>query len=133
MTMKSKQFLLEIEQVRRPLEAWRGTRKPGHRIPERLWSALVKLGRTYGISPVNQALRVDYNGLKRRVAGGQPARRAASNRPAFVEFKALQPSGEMACVVELEDRLGGKMTLRLAQVSGADALALAQAFWRRGA
>ena len=133
MTTKSKQFLLEIEQVRRPLEAWRRTRKPGHRIPERLWSALVKLGRTYGISPINQALRVDYKGLKRRVAGGEPAHPSARHRPAFVEFKALQPCGEPACLVELEDPLGGKMTLRLAQGSGADALALAQAFWRRGA
>jgi hypothetical protein len=131
--MKSKQFLLEIEQVRRPLEAWRRTRKQRERIPAALWTAMGRLAKTYGIRAVSHALGVEYYGLKRRVAENQAARPPALAEPAFVEVNPLSFCREAGCMVELEDRAGGKMTLRFAQGHGVDALALAQAFWRRGA
>lgn len=132
MATKSKQFLSEMEQVRRPLEAWRRTRKHREGIPEGLWSAIARLAKTYGISPVGHALRVEYYGLKRRVAEYELARSSAPSRPAFVELKALPSCREAGCTIELENRAGAKMTLRLDQSNGVDALALAEAFWRRG-
>ena len=44
---------------------WRRTRKPGTRIPERLWASAVKLAATYGLHPTASALRLDYYSLKR--------------------------------------------------------------------
>lgn len=134
MTTKTKQFSSDIEAVRRALEVWRRTRQYRDRIPEPLWAAMTKLARTYGVSPVSAALRVEYYALKDRVAGSQkaslPARPSA---PAFIELKPLPASQPVGCSVELEDGDGSKMTLRLDPGSGVDALALVQAFWRRTA
>jgi len=132
MATKSKQFLSKMEEVSRPLEAWRRTRKHREGIPESLWTAMASLAETYGISSVSHALRVEYYGLKRRVAEFKSARSTAPSQPAFVELKALPSCQEAGCTIELEKRSGAKMTLRLNQSSGVDALVLAEAFWRRG-
>jgi len=133
MAKKSKQFLLDMEQVRRPLEVWRRTRKHRERIPEALWTQMTRVAKTYGVSPVSHALGVEYYGLKRRVKEGPSADVTALSQPAFVELRALPSRGEAGCTVELENRSGAKMTLRLDPSSGVDALAMVKAFWRRGA
>ena len=128
---KPKQFFSEMDQVRGPLEAWRKTRKHRDRIPDPLWSAMTRLAKTYGVSPVSAALRVEYYTLKDRVARSRRNSSSSLSQPAFIELKALPPSHAAACLVELEERSGSKMTLRLDPGSGVDALALIQAFWRR--
>jgi len=134
MTTKTKQFSSDIEVVRRPLEAWRRTRQPRDRIPEPLWAAMTQLARTYGLSPVSAALRVEYYALKDRVAGSQKATAVSPpSPPTFIELKPRPTSQMSVCLVGLEDRSGNKMTLRLDPVSGVDALAMVQAFWRRTA
>lgn len=130
---KSKQFLLEVARVRRPLEAWRKIRKHRARIPEEIWMAMAKLAKTYGISPVSRVLRVEYYALKGRLAESPGASPSAASQPTFVELKPRPLSSPMACRVELEERSGAKMTLHLDTSNGVNALALAQAFWRRGA
>jgi hypothetical protein len=95
---------------------------------------MAKLGRTYGISPVSAALRVEYYALKERVQGSsQAVCHSPDVPPTFIELKPLPTSQPAVCQVELEDRSGSKMTLRLDPGSGFDALALVQAFWRRSA
>ena len=132
MTTKTKQFSSDIEAVRRPLEAWRRTRQNRDRIPEPLWAAMAKLARTYGVSLVSGALRVDHYALKDRVVGSQKARSvSAPSPPTFVELKAPPASQPTVWLVELEDGSGSKMTLRLDPGSAVDALAMVQAFWRR--
>jgi hypothetical protein len=133
MATKSKQFILDMEQVRRPLEVWRRTRKHRQSIPEALWTAMARVAKTYGVSPVSHALGVEYYGLKRRVKEGPSTHVSVPNQPAFVELRTLPPCGEAGCTVELENRSGARMTLRLNPSSGVDALALVKAFWRRGA
>ena len=134
MTTKSKQFSFEIEPVRRQLEAWRRTRQPRERIPEPLWSAMTKLARTYGVSPVSAALRVEYYALKDRVAGSPKVTSvSASSLPTFVELKPPPISQPTGCRVEVEDGSGNKMTLRLDSGVGLDAIAMIQAFWSRRA
>jgi hypothetical protein len=134
MITKAKQFSSDIEAVRRPLEAWRKTRKPRDRIPEPLWVAMSKLARTYGVSPVSAALRVEYYALKDRVKGSnQTICPSPPSQTTFIELKPLPISQPAVCLVELEDRSGSKMTLRLDPGSGVDAFALVQAFWRRPA
>ena len=51
-------------------EAWRLSRKVGARIPDKLWSLAVTLAEAHGLSRTASALKLDYHGLKNRVAGG---------------------------------------------------------------
>lgn len=129
MNIESKEFFNRIEPVQRDLEAWRQARKHRDRIPETLWKSMAQLAGSYGVSRVSQALRVEYPALKRRVHGASPAK-AQSPRPSFVEVKRAAPAPLPGCVVELEKRSGEKMTLRLAQSTGGDLVALVETFWR---
>jgi len=91
---------------------------------------MVRLARRYGLSRVAQALRVNYTGLKRRlVATAVP--RSDGLAPEFVEVPMAAGPGGPQWVIELEDRDGSKLTLRLAQTDNAAALALAQGLWRQ--
>ena len=131
MNTESDQFLTEVEPVRCQLQAWRQTRKHRDRIPESLWQAMAQLARAFGVSRVCQALRIGYYALQGRVQGGKPSGRSSDHQAAFVELPMPALLGQSPCVVELEDRLGAKMTLRLAPGSGNEVLALVEAFWRR--
>ncbi len=72
-----------LEQVRAELDAWRGQRRKGDRIPEEVWRRAAGAVRRYGLNTVSRALRLDYYHLKRRADRG-PALRQAS--PVFVEL-----------------------------------------------
>jgi len=126
----SLEFRSQIKPVRQELEAWRRTRKHRDPIPPPIWQAMARLSRVHGISPVCQALRVNYYDLQRRV---NPLPKLSSHNrskpPAFVELN-VSPSTGVGCVVEVEDR-GTRMTLRLPAGSGADPIGLLHAFWRR--
>jgi hypothetical protein len=80
-------FLSQIKQARRQLKLWRKTRTHREPIPERLWTSAVALARVHGVSPVAQALRLNYDALKRRVLGAEPGRKSPPQtlRP-FVEL-----------------------------------------------
>ncbi len=131
--MKIKEvFLSDVAPVRRALEAWRRTRKHGQPIPEFLWSQMAALARAHGVSPVSQALRLDYYHLKRRAA--ESSARQHSGAADFVELNFPPSSdGAGACVAELEDGGGRKLTLRWARAPGPELLGVVQAFWRQGA
>ena len=126
----SLEFRSQIEPVRQELEAWRRTRKHREPIPPPIWQAMARLSRVHGLSPVSQALRINYYDLKRRMG---PLRKVSSDpegkSPAFVELNVSPPTG-VGCVVEVEDR-GARMTLRLPVGCGTDPLGLLHAFWRR--
>jgi hypothetical protein len=129
MNIESKEFFNRIEPVQRELEAWRRTRKHRDRIPETLWKAMARLAGSYGVSRVAQAMRVEYPALKRRVHLVSSGK-AASPGPSFVEVQMAAPAPLPGCVLELEKRSGERMTLRLAQSTGADLVALVETFWR---
>src|SRR6266542_4536255 len=126
MKTKSKTFLSKVRPVRRQLEAWRRTRKHRDRIPDSLWKAMTELARVFGVSRVSQVMGVEYYGLKERVQGSEPVGRSSHNQAAFVELPMPAPTRQNECLVELEDRLGAKMTLSLGPGSSAEVLALAQ-------
>lgn len=126
--MKSKTaFLCDLAPVKRALEGWRKTRRHGQRIPEDLWSQVAVLARRHGVSPVSQALGLDYYSLQGRVKD----RACASD---FVEV-GMAPAGELAqsCTAELEDRQGRKLLLRWSRSPGSELLGVVQAFWNQGA
>ena len=93
---------------------------------------MVRLARRYGVSPVAQALRVNYTALKHHLVATATRRTSPLGglAPEFVEVPTTAcPTGSQ-WVIELEDRGGSKLTLRLAQSDSAAALALAQELWR---
>lgn len=94
---------------------------------------MVRLARRYGLSRVAQVLRVNYTGLKRHlVASSTPqGPRIDAIAAEFVEVPITACPGGPPWVIELEDRDGSKLTLRLAQTDSATALALAQGLWRQ--
>jgi hypothetical protein len=95
---------------------------------------MVRLARRYGLSRVAQVLRVNYTALKHRlVATAAPqAPRSGASAAKFVEVP-MTTCANSQWVIELEDREGSKLTLRLAQSDRAAALALAQGLWRQRA
>lgn len=56
-----------VVQLRRQFEQFRSTRSGRGKLPESLWQAAVEQARQHGVNVAAQALRLDYNVLKRRV------------------------------------------------------------------
>lgn len=92
---------------------------------------MARLASDYGLSPVAQALNVNYTALKRHVVPDLTAQATAAIRkpPGFVEVPVAAWPGGPQWVIELEDRRGSKLTVRLAQGESVGALALAQGLW----
>ena len=133
--MKSNElFLSQLKQARQQLEVWRKTRQRGERIPQRLWASLGALARVHGVSPVSQALRLDYYALKRRVVPSEPVRRSHRKTVApFVELPLIGPMPTSPrCTVELAKNTGVTMTIRWEGQGTADVIGLAESFWRMG-
>jgi len=131
-TKSAPSFLAAIARVEPALAAWRQQRKHREAIPDALWRAMVPLARVHGVSPVAQALRINYTALKCRLvadAGSEPC--GTDRGPVgFVEVPVASWPSAPQWIIELEDRLGAKLTLRLAQGGSTEALALAQELWR---
>jgi len=116
----------DLARVRERLKAWRQSRRPRERIPERLWDAAVKLVGSYGLNRTAATLKLDYYSLKERVQ-----RSAAKNRdataPAFLE---LAPAIAVAreCVIEFDDDTGVRMRVHLKGYDAAEVVAVGRSF-----
>jgi hypothetical protein len=66
-TKSNPAFAAAVARVQSDLVAWRKRRKSRERIPELLWFEMAQMARSYGLSPVAYALRIDYYALKHRV------------------------------------------------------------------
>lgn len=122
----------DLAAVCKRFEKWRATRVGRSRIPASLWDLAVSLAKSHSVYRVSKTLRVSYRGLKRRVA-------AASARPsqekcfsAFVELDLSRSFPPEECIIDLADRDGSKMTIRLKGSSSVDVTALSSAFFGRG-
>ena len=89
---------------------------------------MVPLARAHGLSSVARVLRVNYTGLKDHVLADSVA--TPVGQPGFVEFPIVPGLDGPQTVIELEDRLGLKLTVRLAQGKSTETLALARELWR---
>jgi hypothetical protein len=116
----------------RRLDAYRNKPRRQRRLPEKLWAAAARLALEHGVCRVQQALRLSFPDLKRRVrALSRPA--AKSTCPAFVELQVPPfAAGAGAVVLELEDGRGRKLTLRLAREDQARLAAAVLALWSAG-
>lgn len=121
----------DVDQVKLRFKRWRESRKLGEHIPAILWSAAVELARKHDALRVAHELRIDYDGLKRRLdrtAGG-----AALGRldPQFVELFAAPRSAstdQCECVVELHNVRGATMRVELSGNGLAGLAGLCNAF-----
>ena len=122
---------VELERARRRFDRWRQTQKGRRRIPEPLWNVAVKVASTCGVSKTAAALRIDYTGLKRRVATAAASGDSTpSSETTFLELTAPVSTGLRQCVVQMEGSDGAKMRMELSGVESRDLLALSRIFWR---
>jgi len=116
----------DLLELRRQLDSWRQSQSCRARLPDELWDLAASLARRHGVSLVARTLGLSFYKLRRRLAPAGPA--------GFVELRTVEAArpGGGECVVELCDGRDGRMTLRLSG-GGPALVALAEAFWRRGA
>ncbi len=127
-----------VAAARRQIEHWRKTREKRSPMPEELWDAAVLAARAHGVWSVGQALHVNYESLKARVARAEEDE-AAGPAPelsgGFVEVGAAQlvgPSAAPVTVVELSAVDGAKLAVRVEGGERLDVQVLIDSFWRRG-
>ena len=116
----------------RQLTKWRRTRKPGVRIPERLWASAAKLAASHGLHPTASALRLDYYSLKKRLerAAVAPSAREAESGPPFVEISAPCASGLREWSIDFENPAGARMRVHVKGGDALDVATLAGGFWK---
>lgn len=115
--------LLRLE---RQFASWRKGRKPGERIPQRLWKSAAKLAADYGLNQTVTVLKLDYYSLKRHV--NQQVGETASTA-AFVELPSAPVVQANECIIELEDGAGASLRMHLKGTEMPDVLALGRSFW----
>jgi len=124
-----------LEEVRTEFEAWRKRRRCRSRIPEALWQAAADLCREHSLCEVSQALRLNYNDLKRRVQRSRDGGLAIGQGPdlGFVKLDLGTPIMPSECWVEMEAANGSKMRMSFRGVlRDVDPVELSRAFWRQG-
>ena len=121
--MKTSNEAAGLEAVKLALEAWRGRRHLGERIPEAVWGRAAEAARRYGVYRVSRALGLDYSHLKRRTRGGE----ATAVTPArFMELSGglagvgRRSEGGLACIVELEKSNGTRLRLSVREGTNVD-------------
>lgn len=127
-----------VKLLRKRIDYWRRTRDRRTAMPAELWDEAVALARSGRPYSVAQALRVNFEGLRRRMAEAAPRGAGGSAAGAFVEFSGAQILGASATttpgtVVELSDGGGVRLTVRLAAGGELDVPRLVTAFRRGGA
>lgn len=125
-----------VKELRGRIEQWR-RREGRSRMPEPLWDGAVAFARVHGVYRISQALRVSYDSLKTRLTQA-PKAEARGGRSAvgadFVELAAPAPlmgSPATGTVVEVVERNGTKLTIRLAAGTPLDVAALMKGFRSR--
>jgi hypothetical protein len=123
-----------IDEVRQQFEQWRAIRKPSTPIPESLWEGAVSLCGDDSIYRVSRQLRLDYNHLKRRVGSIPPKRlRPSETQHTFVELGLNHSLAEAECLLEKEDKSGGRIKMHLKGRLSMESLEMVKVFlgWGR--
>lgn len=125
-----------VQQLRERIDHWRSTRVKLWPMPAELWDEATVLARELGVHPVQRALRLNHESLRRRVEGGTAPRGSAEAAGEFVELSGAELLGLPVAagpVIELSDGDGVRLTVRLAAGSTLDMAQLVEAFRGRRA
>jgi hypothetical protein len=117
-----------VRQLGQQFEQFRSTRSGRGKLPEWLWQAAVEQAREHGVNVVAQALRLDYNVLKRRV-GSAEQRRSKAPIPSFVELIGAAATTGDEYIVEFEGAPHPRMRVQWKSATAPDWAALLRA-WR---
>ena len=121
-----------IAQLQRQLDQFRSTQPRRSKLPDSLWTAAAALAREHGIYAVAHPLRLDYVGLKKRLAeapvAARKTRKVNHSKPAFVELSAPRRLIEEG-TIEFESARGDKMRIPLRVTEDRDWTKLLRA-WR---
>jgi hypothetical protein len=124
-------FAVAIAPAQAALAAWRKARPQREPIPQALWRVMVPLARAHGVSAIARALRVNYTGLREHLLADSAATPpGVVNQAGFVELPLTPGLAGPPRVIELEDRLGLKLTVRLVPGGNSEVLTLARELWR---
>ena len=121
--------------VRHEFETWRKRRHCRSQIPEGLWQVAVELCHEHSNCEVSRALRLNYNGLKNRVARARERSPAVGQGPDlnFVKLDLGAPVTPSECLVEIEAPNGAKMRMSFRGTRrDFDPVEMSQVFWRQG-
>jgi hypothetical protein len=117
--------ILTLKKVQLRFEYWRKKRKPGERIPDRLWRAATEVARLDGIGKAAQALKLNYTLLKKR--SGLVERQ----REEFIEVPLPLAVPRSDCVIEITGSSGARMRVALNGQLAQTAEAVVQVLWSR--
>jgi hypothetical protein len=122
----------KLARGRERFEKWRSKRKTRSRLPERLWLAAVELAREYGLNKTARTLRLDYYGLKKRVASlvsGDDAPRTGT--PQFLELLSGESNSTVECTIECQSAGGSRIRIHLQGRELPELTALSSSLWSR--
>ena len=120
----------KLARGRRRFERWRRDHQPPTRLPESLWSLAVELAQEYGLSRTARTLRLDYNGLKKRLEFLAPDKASpATPSPPFLELLPSEMHPTVECTLEREDAQGVKILIHLQGRELPDLAALSRSLW----
>jgi len=104
----------KLARGRERFERWRSKQKTRTRLPEPLWSAAVKLAQEYGVNRTARTLRLDYNGLKKRMASAvSDARVEAVVKPAFLQLLPSELTAVAECAIECQNSNGTTIRIHI--------------------
>ncbi len=120
----------KLARGRRCFEKWRSHQKRRTRLPEHLWSLAADLAQEYGLSRTARILRLDYNGLKKRIEGSaSDATSPAVSMPPFLELLPSGMNATVECTIECEATSGARLRIHLTSRELPDLAALSQSLW----
>jgi len=112
----------ELRGLRGRIDQWRHSQGRTRAMPEELWQEASVAAGKWGVCAVSGALRLNYQGLKRRLLGNSPAHtKPTIPRTQFVELNGFRapkepPRGDEA-VVEVVQADGTRVSLRVKSTS----------------
>jgi hypothetical protein len=121
----------DLEQLPRRFEEFRNLRPSRGRLPAGLWKEAADAARRFGLNPTAQALRLDYNRLKKPMVvapGPIKPRKQVDPAPAFVELVGAVPQVTTDCCIEVESDRGAKLRLELKGFATSELVSLIRGF-----
>jgi hypothetical protein len=121
----------DLEQLQRRFEEFRNRRASRGRLPVGLWKEAAEVATRYGLNPTAQALRLDYNRLKKHMAAPREQakpRKQIHPATAFVELIGPTAGTTTDCHIEVESARGAKVRLELKGIATAELAGLIRGF-----
>ena len=119
----------KLARGRERFEKWRSKQKTRTRLPQPLWAAAVKLANEYGINRTAHALRLDYNGLKKRMES-KVSDVPPQTGPEFIQLLGSELTAVAECAIECRDTNGATIRIHFKGPQLPDLAALSRGLWK---